>query len=552
MQSRSDQTAVGGGRIIFLASLILFSVAYIFRLPGGVLDDPFHQGEYFAVLATLLGNGVDFLPLSIHGALDYLPGLVALQFSSAEYHFFPTWLLYRCLDLVAGFLFVLLAFDFLRGKPHAIKVMIAIAAMSSMLVGYRDVMLLLAIHLYFLAAKEQYPVRRYLLESAFGLVVALGVFWSFDRGLAGALSLGLACLVHAYYARRYVLAMVIFFTTLVGIGFFSPWFSLAGYIDNLRFLAATSSQWSYGWALRPATLTIFLVLLNALVIMLFFYSRKVFARTPNNGLIERDGIIFLADGLFLIVLSIFLMKIGSNRADMQHVLMGCWGPLLAVLYWYGRAPAEVTGRVLSEHALKRAVIFFLVCAVLAGLRIRVALPLLAVLAIFLIAETTAKRDVYMTRILIFVATFPLLAALLAVSKGYQHGDYDWLRYVFAPPANATLVPDGVGWASQTLQESGAPCVFDMANNGVINGLTGLPACTRFTYPVYANRDYEVEIIDALRRRPPPAIVYSTTFWSYDIDGKAMPARFPVLDVFLRRTYADEKCAQGYCIRYLRR
>jgi hypothetical protein len=147
----------------------------------------------------------------------------------------------------------------------------------------------------------------------------------------------------------------------------------------------------------------------------------------------------------------------------------------------------------------------------------------------------------------------IVSTLTAVLNSQRHyfldGKYKWLMSLISPPNNFTVSPDAVRLVSQKIIESKSKCVFDLSNHGLINGLSNLPSCTRFTYPVYANRKYETEIIQAIQKSSPDAIVYSSTYGSYSIDGKNMRNRFPLLDVYLLEHYKIQECLDGYCIRY---
>ena len=96
-----------------------------------------------------------------------------------------------------------------------------------------------------------------------------------------------------------------------------------------------------------------------------------------------------------------------------------------------------------------------------------------------------------------------------------------------PRTNEELVSDGVKWVSNELKHTKSECVLDLANHGVINGLAGLPACTRFAYIVYANKDFQSEIIETMKSKKPAAIVFFVlTHWSFAIDNKSMHMRLP--------------------------
>jgi len=132
------------------------------------------------------------------------------------------------------------------------------------------------------------------------------------------------------------------------------------------------------------------------------------------------------------------------------------------------------------------------------------------------------------------------------------GKYYWLAQITDPPRNGLLVDKGIQWVSAELSKAGSNCVFDLSNNGVINGVTALPACTKYTYPVYATQRYEGDMIQELQQRNPPIIVFYSTYWPFSIDGKSMHDRFPELKNYLLKTYQYEKCNFGYCLRYIKK
>ncbi len=151
--------------------------------------------------------------------------------------------------------------------------------------------------------------------------------------------------------------------------------------------------------------------------------------------------------------------------------------------------------------------------------------------------------------LLVLATLGL--TLYTAAQNYRAGQYAWVEKPTAWGDNAAASPEGVRWAAEQVLASQSSCLLDLSNNGVINGLTRLPSCTRFTYLVYAGPANENELIDAVRSSAPKAVVYSTTEPSYTVDGRSMRERFPQLDAYLVTQYPVEKCNKGYCIRYQR-
>lgn len=526
------------GFLIATCCLFVVSLAINFQLVNGILSDPFHHGEALAAASSLMADQPGFHPLTIHGALDFIPSLIAQTFFGRDNYFFPTWLGYQIISLFAGIILLAIIFEITKKIKNNFLILLASALIAPSLVGYKDAALLLSIYLYFLIQRKKLPAINILLEVCFGVIVAFGLFWSFDRGIAAAASLGAACIIYAYKSRLYLLSLVVFIVTLILLPCILYQFTLENYWINIKILTETSSQWSYGWHTNTIILTGFLGFSNIMV------SWLLISLNVNSKL----SIISFPNSIFLIILSIFLFKIGSNRADVGHILTGLWGPLIAGLYWYStKSHFEMK---LSQKILL-SVFFMLIVIIGWNFRVVPLIPIIALIAIGLLTTTHSdNRSSTINKLISATLLLPLFSALISISEGISEGQYHWINYFSSHPSNTELATVGVRWASQELLNSGSSCVFDLSNNGVINGLTSLPSCSRFVYPVYANQHYEEEIIDSLKIKQPKAIVYSSTQWSYSIDGKTMPARLPALDKFLLQEYSNEKCSFGYCVRYL--
>ena len=519
--------------------LTLIFTATNFQLGDAISSEPFHHGEALAAALSLAFEKTGFYPLTIHGALDFIPALIARTLFGQEKYFFPTWFIYQLISFFAAITSVAVIAGITRKtNNNSGLILLASALMAPALVGYKDAVLLPSIYLYLLIQRQKSPATRMLLEVCFGVVMAFGLFWSFDRGIAAAVSLGAACIIFACKDRTYIVSFGTFIATLILLGLVSHQFSLEQYWGNIKILLETSSQWSYGWKDDPVILTGFLGFANALALWLLFTmkgsTRFSDANFPNL--------------VFLTGLSIFLFKMGSNRADVSHIVPALWGPLLIAVYWYS---SEKRPAISLPQKIASAI--FLLAMVLLGWEFEIwaFIPMFVLIVIGMLPSTDSSDRSLATRKAISATLLvAVIGALYAFLGGISSGAYKWIVYFKSPPSNTELATDGVRWASEQLLKAGSTCVFDMSNNGVINGLSGLPSCSRFVYPVYANQRYQQEIIDSLESRLPPAIVYSSTYWSYSIDGKAMPARFPALNDYLLRKYGNQKCSFGYCIRYL--
>lgn len=472
---------------------------------NGKITDPFHTGEYFASFVSIFNDQHSQGLITVHGALDFIPAWLSHAIYGPDHYFFGTIFLYELADVLAAIVFyVLVAIFTERFASHYQAIVLIVAAMiSTLLVNYRDLFLLASLLLYFSCQMELRQLVKKVTEMGLGLTVALNLFWSFDRGIAGVLSIGVACLILAYRNKSGLIAVLSFFVFLLIFSSSSEYLSLQSYIENVKFLLATSSQWGYGLQALPVIRSVVLLLLCSLALLILFNSINGKSNS-SNSLIE-NGILFG-------ILTIVFLKIGSNRADLTHIHWGMWPALLAFLY--------------AQHS-KHGFIF-----------------------------AAANADYYRNiisdlagRNLLANLGFILLLIVLITPTSLRDGYY-LLSSIIKPRANEELVSDGVKWVSNELKHTKSKCVFDLANHGVINGLSGLPACTRFAYPVYANKNFQNEIIEALKSEKPAVIVYSSTSLYFAIDNKNMHIRLPNVKSYLDREYSNELCKFDYCIRYL--
>ena len=522
-----------------VVGLLLLVCAFFILMPNlkgsTVLTDPFHDGEYFAVAVNFFSlQPQSFQPLSIHGALDFIPALIARHWWGDERYFLPTAAIYVALNIAAAALLLLITYTLGKTRPFQWIVLLGIAVAAPFFVGYRDLLLLASLYCFLVLSEKPRDTGHVGLLVMLGALAGFGMFWSFDRGIATVVCLGPAMLLMAWHNRINLVAAAAFGVTVLGLGLFFQGFSISGYLENLSVLLQTSGQWSYGWRLDAVILTAFVALINLWAIIL----------TIRAYLLSSIGGQELARTLALLLLSAIMLKIGVNRADVEHVFNGLWAPLLLTL-----SLARMT-LTISKLILQAS----LIIAIAAALSFKfhhVGFFLIACLMAYICVPHRDLGDFrpghLLPAILIGVSASALTYSGL---KHLREGQYQWLSHLVSPPGNAEAVTPGVNWASQRLQQSHARCVFDLSNNGVINGLLSLPSCTRFTYPVYAAAQHEAELISAITNAAPSAIVYSSTFPSYSIDGKTMRDRFQALDSYLTARYPREECNDGYCVRYL--
>lgn len=521
-------------------SLVIIMATFSVVLPifkGDLfLGDRFHHGEFFAGAVALFSDvRSSFIPLTIHGALDFIPALIAEYYWGANNYFLPTLAIYKALSLLSAIFYILIAYDLTKSKDFQWVMILAAAVAAPYLVGYRDLFLLISIYLFirlvFSAAKRSPSIS---LQIIFGAMVAFGMFWSYDRGIAGTLSLGAGIIVLLFRNGLYAISLASFLATAGWLILGFEVFSIKHYFDNISILMQTSSQWSYGWTKGTVMLTVFSVALNIVSILLLI--AQGFA--PESTTEIKSSIISLG------LLSIFMLKMGVNRADLGHIYFACWVPILIFFFLDER-----------KYIIKGSVSILI--GVIAVLAIIVAIiykssALMIVAAVLIFKQSRLGKEFFSKYVEwgfgLLIAT-SLVFVLYDGAKSLLGGQYIWIKSLASPPSNRLTVPDEVVWVSERLKKRDVDCVFDLSNNGLINGLTRLPSCSRFTYPVYAGRQHESVIISDLLKSSPSAIIYSSDYWSYSIDGRDMRKRFPLLDKYIINNYPIEEYGHGYCVRY---
>ena len=554
--SKEDDLSI---RILHSVALLVILLSALwgrsFDLGDGMVKDPFHQGEYFSVFTTLMSGEVDFVVMSLHGALDFLPAWLAMGLYSEDNYFIPTYFIYAVIGVFSCLLLYSIVALLSRQYRYRPVILMLVAVMACKMVGYRDVFLLLSFLLYLIGQQTTNRYLNLVVEISLGLAIGLGMFWSFDRGIVGVLALGAGSLVLVFQNRKYLTSMFVFLLTLVVLELLSPVSIADFYVENIKFLIETSAQWSYGWGVRPVLLSLFLAAPTMMVLILLAASVRYASKSQ----------VLLGNAAASGVLILLMYKIAINRADWDHVLMGLWAPLVGFLavFWHGNPVPWF------ENIKKKIVIFLLfslsTLAVIAHDNVILIYILLAgmILTPLVSRQRVGSgnavagvgglgglvRSLSPLQVAMLFAVLPISYNSYKVMTVGLSGGLDWLAKLQSPPLNETLVSSDVQWVVSELERTNAGCVFDLSNHGVINGVSGLPACTQFTYPVYASRYYEPKMLEALVKANPPVMIYSTTHWSFDIDGKSMYQRFPVLSAYLQKEYPDEVCKLSYCLRY---
>lgn len=527
----------------FLLAIAIVTVLPTLRLRFPI-EDAFHNGEFVAAALTLLrGPPFEAYPYTIHGAVDFLPALAVDALGADGSGIVATTvLLLKTLSGLAVLLAVLAAHRIARILGASPWLLIPFTSLAVIGLGWRDVAFCASLYLFTFVMSlhgGEYRRRAMLVEALFGACVAFGLFWSFDRGLYTVASFSLPVLALVLWHRRGIVAIVAGLVSIPAIAALLPGMNVEHYLDNLFVLIETKSQWAFDFGPRHAVLVAIMALVHALAGVLVVL------------LLRKDHLVFheLVTVGTLVLACATYANAGLNRIDASHVSMALWAPLLLGCLVAGRLthprPTPALFVVIGVFSLLGAVLFRLLPAYPSLVMLTLAMLALASFAVGRDRRTHAASFVMATVFGLSVAGVMASQALNASLSGGYAGT---LAAVIDPPTDRQAVADGVRWSGETLHEAGTHCVFDMVNNGLVNAVADLPACSQFTYPVYAGPQHEDRLIADLRATAPAAVLARADFWSFAIDDRSMDQRFPRLFAEILASYPNETCRFGYCVR----
>lgn len=508
--------------------------------PEMVLLDRFHEGEFFANSMEYIGNGETIQRgLPIHGLLNILPSMLTASIWGAEYNFIPTYALLKALDFGAALELVLIAALLTPPARHRMWVLIALCVIAPFVVGRRDFFILLTLLQFVVLVQSKSDKLSLIPLLLFGILAGFAMFFSNDRGIAGTVSLGAATLYLAWFERRFFISIGAFISTVLVFSLSSDLFDLSWYLRNIQYLTASSPEWRYPWTHSTVLYVSFAFLLNAVVLFALWTYRAGTLREPRS----------LAIPIALTLLSFMMLKIGTNRADLAHIQMAAWVPCLSAMSLRRRLHFKLRSwqTVIILACLALASIFVLSIFICTSKTFSVTLLFMPLFLLVVMFDLQMRKRAQIIAV-VALAVMQIGFSTIYLGKTLAENKYTWMAQVLSPPSNAQASAPGVRWAADEILGSGAGCLFDMSNNGLVNGIAMLPSCSRFTYPVYAAPRYETLMIMDLAQANPPAIIYSSNYWSYRIDSRSMSERYPTLDVYLRQNFPVELCLNDYCIR----
>lgn len=492
-----------------LALLLLLAAIVSFHVPlTQALSDPFQEAEYasfgFLDRAGLSGPA----PVLIHGGLDVLPSRLAASACPADAQIVCVRALNTLLQFVASCLFVgVLAIlaglgsraALLATLPAAVMlwlfdgptVQIVDAHQSSP--GVRDLVVIAALLVMASICRgvdggETRPNRSTLSVSGFllGVLVGVGLFWAYNRGLVlilvnGAFTAGL-CLI----ARSIRPAILVAAGAVVGLG----GVLLVGGGPLMTETVFNILYWSRNDAIWRASFGAILIApMFALGLVLF----------ADAGPLAWDSLRKRYSGTALMIVCLLLTfglyAVQSlNRPDLVHLRWAIWpAVLLLAIVIRGLAGGDATAPIASAMA-----------------RIA-ALLLLSGAAIEFYSDSSIMRIV--------------LQGLVENARAATQ----------ALPRDRDLAARDLVEVARLVSANGR-CTFAANNAGMVHLLARVPPCSRFVFGTYVAADRQAEVIGDLQDGKPGIILWDSGSWWSNIDGRDLRNRTPVLADWIEANY----------------
>ena len=521
--SEAPKPMRNGFRIEKVIYLFLFILAPVFFAMsaqiGGPLEDGFHEGEYLIAVTAIRDYylGTSAFPVLVHGAMDFIPALMAGKVAGQEYLIVWTRLFNTLIVALCWVVYMDLVRTVLRNHAQRLVLLGAFIALfffmtnaadtdpvhrQQSFIGTRDLFLMLSI---WGTAKAAVCVRSFaslvfLILS--GLAAALCLYWSYDRGvIAGVwmimLSLGFI------YQRKYKSTAVLLLSYVAGLFLASSikiLGTLAEAINNVLYWVKSSGDvWYMPLKGKMMAIPGAVSLMLFALLVLAFAVQWVLNNRQHRFAPHVMGIMLMQ--------AVFLTKLYSLPSfPTNHYFV--WPSIILLmiiapeLTWARILNAQLTNFWREGHGWH--------------------------------AATRGNKILFGALVMLTLSFFSNAVALSALT----------VRSAVKTHTNMELL-DIQRYALDGLVTENLSCVFLWTNEGVLSLFLKKPACTKYAYPVYISRAQEATVLGELKKNPPGLIVYDSPFWSTAIFGRTMKERLPAIDQFINENYVFSKNRHGY-------
>ena len=495
---------------LFILTPILFALSALIKAP---LVDAFHEGEYLIAALSMHDyySGVAAFPVLVHGAMDFIPALIAGRVGGPDHMIAWTRLLNFVAVGICWVVYMDLGRTVLRNHPQRLAMLGAFVALFFLMtnaadidpvhrqqsfLGTRDIFLMLSLWSAIRAAACDRSVAIAGFHVLSGVFAAACLYWSYDRGLMAGIWL-LMLSAGFIYQGKYKSAATL----------------LLSYAAALFLVSGTGVAGSLGENLHNIGYWV-------------KSSGDVWYISFKNKLQALPGALCLAAFavLVLIIAAQWLLK---NRS--QHnapYVLGLAVMQLVFLTKLYSLPLFPTGH------------YFIWPSIILVIMILPEQPWVRTLSTQLAdfwRPATGGNKV-------------LLAAFAALALSFFANPVVFsamnVRNAIKIPADAELI-DANRYSLDGLPTQDVSCILLWTNEGALSVLSKKRACTNYPYPVYISRAQEAAVLEQLKKNPPGLIVYDSPFWSTKIYGRDMKERLPAIDQFINDNYVFSENRSGY-------
>lgn len=509
-------SGAGWRRAIAWLGIAALAILTSFHAPlAEQLADPFHEGEYLST-RLLFGPGTA-PPLLIHGYMDYAPARMAQWLFGPDRVVAGTRLLNMALGTLAAFAFFGCLLQLPRNRSERLgavlfgsAVLVGINARMGSVVALhqgspavRDVLLLAEVWCLLVAARGERNAG--LFAGVAGLIAGLGLFWAYNRGIAGVLALPAYGLATAYAGRgwRQTGWLAAGFAVGAVVCFAAEPVMWPRHMANILYWQRHGAIWHKPFGPFEIAQNLPFFLLGVAVLATGCHALWRCRHDPARAVrVVRLAVLLVVAGL--------AYQSSFNRADAVHLNFAVPAlTLLAFAIWGALAPEPQQG---DRRDGRRAML-------------RANAPFAAILAGLLLIGTVPGRSGFL--VLALDGTRDNILALL-------HG----------LPRDTAITEPRLLAVARALRQGGGRCTYVFDNSGALYHLSGLPACSSVMLPVYAADEAEAWVIAQLADARPPLVVGRSDLWSDAIDRRGLADRTPALHQWLLANYHRERTIEG--------
>lgn len=478
----------------------------------------FHEGEYVGLLQymrSFYNNEIKF-PLLIHGAMDYIPSLLASNIYDDNHVIVGTrainailvwicWILFFDLcnsmiskksnQRIAWMVFLLIIFFTITPRFNSFALLI-----QQSFLGSRDVFLILSVWCFTRLSDFMNPIRQrlFLIAGTFSAVIAF--FWSYDRGIM-ALAFLLVIILAEIIKKEKINVLLLVITsiiTLAIIQYANIVGSLIDNFDNVYYWIRNSKE---VFGVKPSEADRMTLVVASMIII--FCIGSIFIAIKER-LEWRSEFKYIIAGLILV--QVLLLQTIFNRPGMPRLTWAIWPSILLMLFISSR-------------------------------KYKIDLP-------FKYIESKSSYDLSFLQKSYFLI-FLLLIFFISPSF-WSYGSF--LKNIIIPKADSEIVSPEIMNLSRVIDKYGDRCVFGWVNEGVIPLISKKRFCTRYQYAIYVSKTEENKLLKQIIIESPAVVVFDVSGNSMaNVDNRSMASRLPNVNKYILDNYKIRQNVGRYLI-----